>query len=312
MQYLSIFTKFKKYIFESLLLTFSLSILISFLLASNLNSKISRLLKELEIIDDGKIPEINDLHVKELNLLQKGIVELAKNIEDRKNQLKDVYESKYEDLRLMGGAIAHEIRNPLSAIEMHFGLIRRNFKKAGIDEPESVAEVAEQLKNLKELIQKFLSYSRRIEPEIEKIKFKSAIEEIAKNQKAACEFSFLVDTPENESIYMDQAMFKQIFENLFKNSMEAKNGSLEIKVSAKTKDAWSIIRFQDNGTGINEKIKNQLFMPFVTGKKNGNGIGLALTRKFVEAHQGKIYLDSSTSNATVFVIEVPKNENPDS
>ncbi len=311
MQYLNIFMKLRGHILEALLLTFFLSILISFVLASNLNSKILSLLKELSIVEEGKIPEINDLRVQELNMLQKGIVELGQRIEDRKIQLKEVYESKFEDLSLMGGAIAHEIRNPLSAIEMHFGLIRRVFKKAEIAEPESVFEVAEQLNNLKALIEKFLSYTRRIETELEKIPFKEAIEQVAKSINCEGKWSFKVDAPETETVLMDKSMFKQIFENLFKNSIEASTGEIEIKASLSRKENVSIIRFADNGTGIPENVQKQLFMPFITGKKNGNGIGLTLIRKFVEAHRGKIYLDDKTDSGTVFVIEVPKNENPD-
>lgn len=308
MEYLRLLVKLRRYLVGILVFSVILSFIIGLLLANSVKNKVARLLKNIEKVEAGTIPDKEDLKISELTALNSRISDMATQIELKNAELKSIYDKKLEELAFTGAAIAHEIRNPLSAIEMHFGLIKRHLQKTKTDEHDSLEEVFNQLKHLKLLVENFLAYSRKVNPDKEKILLKDFIEDfLSQKQCMNIDFSSELEIQSELSINFDKTMLLQIIENLFMNSVEACKTNLIFKVSAAKDNAKVVIKVYDNGPGISEKIMSHIFTPFNTEKKGGNGIGLALVRKLVEVHKGKIYCSNIENGGVVFTIELPVN-----
>ena len=111
---------------------------------------------------------------------------------------------------------------------------------------------------------------------------------------------------EIESIKADETLLSQVLINLVKNAIEALDNSKDkhIKVSAQTTDSKCYIEVSDNGKGISDEVKSQIFIPFYTTKKEGDGIGLSLSRQIILAHDGDITVESKLGKGSKFTIKI--------
>jgi signal transduction histidine kinase len=132
---------------------------------------------------------------------------------------------------------------------------------------------------------------------------------IASRQAVLAEFNCQVDLKNAKQAWFDPTLMQQVFENLINNSVQAASAEpVRISIEVEQHSSLLKIRFADNGPGIAADLRNRLFTPFVTGRNDGSGFGLALIKKLVEAHSGEIrYIDDKTAGA-VFLIEVALNE----
>jgi len=303
---------FRKYLADILAVAVFLSLLIAFLLASTLNWRIGLLRHGFEKIEAGQHPKADSTGLLEFDELYQSFEKMSLQLEKQRLNVQGIFSRKLDELAFTGGAIAHEIRNPLSAIEMHFGLLKRNLEKTGGSEEFRVAisEIDQQLKHLKELLQSFLNYTRKVVPRPTSFNLKSAVEKLLETRRSVlgsfvCE---LFVEPDLNAIF-DPDMFQQIINNLVNNSWQAKKGDdLKLTVDAQISSRTLLLRFSDNGPGIPEKIADKMFLPFSTSGSDGSGFGLAVVRKLVEAHGGEISYVKCNTGAS-FLIEVPQNEN---
>jgi signal transduction histidine kinase len=227
---------------------------------------------------------------------------MAKEIVRKDEHLKEIFNRKLEELAFTGAAVAHEIRNPLSAIEMHFGLLRRRLQKSDLVGTE-VAEIAEQLLHLRKLVESFLNYSRRVVPEREKIDLNAFFDQFLKLRRGIWPgLECTTDFEEPAVILFDRTMLQQICENIFANAVAAAE-TITLNIGFKRCErGWSLI-FANDGPQIQAEMLEKLFTPFITARSGGNGIGLALVRKLVEANGGEIVCRNDATGV-VFTIEV--------
>src|SRR5262249_12340866 len=114
-----------------------------------------------------------------------------------------------------------------------------------------------------------------------------------------------IDVNDEVEIPLDRSPMERVFQNLIGNAIEAMPKGGAVNVRADRRNGEVIVSVEDNGPGIPESIAGQLFQPFVTaGKKNGVGLGLALSRKTVVSHGGDLWADSKTGGAR-FVVRLP-------
>jgi signal transduction histidine kinase len=198
------------------------------------------------------------------------------------------------------------VRNPLSAIGMHLGLLKRRYLPVNGD-LESFAEIEEQLVRLKTLADRFLDYSRATQPVRERFSPAGLIREaVAGRPDMAGPDTVRITAPAGLEINGDIRMWRQIVDNLLDNAAAAvRPGRPEIQVEIYMKNDNLVLRFADAGPGVPPELVPRLFTPFVTGRPDGHGIGLALVRKFVEAHDGGIRYEASPEGGAIFHIEVP-------
>ena len=98
---------------------------------------------------------------------------------------------------------------------------------------------------------------------------------------------------------------ERAFVNLISNALEAMPDGGEVRITAGLEDGWALVQVTDNGPGISPEIRSQLFQPFVSGKRNGLGLGLALSRQTVLDHGGDMWVESKPGQGARFCFRLP-------
>ncbi|NLF95547.1 MAG: HAMP domain-containing histidine kinase [Candidatus Riflebacteria bacterium] len=314
MEYLKLVSDFRRLLAETVLAALILSLLVAWLLARSFSRKITHLNQSLEAVELEQCPKHQPMGVNELDLLGRGIEKLSHEIARQRLQVQRLYEQKLDELAFTGGAIAHEIRNPLSAIEMHFGLLKRQLTGLAGTQADAaataLAEISGQLAHLRTLIENYLTYSRKVQPKSQRVDLKEFFDRLLTSRRAVLtDFACEIDFGSVTHAWFDPTLLQQVFENLINNSVQAAAGKpLQLKIAIELHGSQLTIRFADNGPGIAADLREKLFTPFVSGREGGSGFGLALIRKLVEAHGGEISYIGDEGGGAIFLIEVAQHE----
>ncbi len=214
----------------------------------------------------------------------------------------------------MAASLAHEIRNPLAAIEVTAGLLRRRL--GGQEEPLRLVEkIAADVARLNRTVTKGLEFARVLSPErtvqpLEPL-LDASVEEAANRfpdhdvSVIRCYHSGAPAVP------VDGTLLRQVFVNLVVNAFEAMGarGRLTIEtrpVARPDREPAAVeVVVRDTGPGIPAEVREKVFSPFVTTKKGGSGIGLAMARKIVECHHGMIDVRCEPGEETAFTVRIP-------
>ncbi|MES9991751.1 MAG: ATP-binding protein [Candidatus Thiodiazotropha sp.] len=212
--------------------------------------------------------------------------------------------------------LAHEIKNPLTPIQLSAERLRHKYLK---DMPKKDAEVmdrathtiVQQVEAMKSMVNDFSEYARPPQMELKAIKPDNLIGEIVDLYRATRGVKFEIDLSANNArIEADPLRIRQVVHNLVKNAVEALEGakggkiSLVSKVMSRDDHPFYELRVQDNGPGFAEAMIQQLFEPYVTSKPKGTGLGLAIVKKIVEEHGGIIWAENCDKGACM-VMQLP-------
>lgn len=226
---------------------------------------------------------------------------------------KKIEEEKSGALEQMMDQVAHEIRNPLTAIG---GFARKVYGKLSEDDPNKryiemiihdVAVLEDMIKKLIEIKTMAVCYLKS--ESINDI-IRESLEVFDRNikEKAIDVKMELLDTP-TPMISADRKLLKRALCSIIKNALEAMNGSIRVlKISSQTRQGNVVIELSDTGKGISkDKLKN-IFDPFVTSKVYGPGLGLTFANKIIQDHGGNIDVVSEPDKGTTFTITLPLKE----
>jgi two-component system sensor kinase FixL len=215
----------------------------------------------------------------------------------------------------MASTLAHELNQPLTAIANYLHGLRRGLRQAGIPEEDFVDALngAEQSAlTAGKIVQKLRDQAagRRGERTLEslsRIISDAALLALAGPDTAAIDLDVSV-APEADRILVEQVQVKQVLINLMCNAVDAmrETGGGRIAVSAATGPTGQVeVEVADQGCGIEAEIGEKLFLPFVTSKPNGTGIGLSICRSIVETHGGTICASPAPDRGTVIRFTLP-------
>ncbi|MES9895402.1 MAG: ATP-binding protein [Candidatus Thiodiazotropha endolucinida] len=212
--------------------------------------------------------------------------------------------------------LAHEIKNPLTPIQLSAERLRHKYLK---DMPKKDAEVldrathtiVQQVEAMKSMVNDFSEYARPPQMELKPIKPDTLIGEIVDLYRGTHVVGFEIDlSATNARIEADPLRIRQVVHNLVKNAVEALEGkkrgkvSLVSKILSRDDHPYYELRVQDNGPGIAEAMIQELFEPYVTTKPKGTGLGLAIVKKIVEEHGGIIWAENCDKGACM-VVQLP-------
>ncbi len=256
----------------------------------------------------GKELEELDLHINRLiGRINQAHEDLQKNREllERTNKLAAIGK--------IAPALAHEIRNPLTAIKM---LIYAMMKEPGIstDKQHDLEIITHEINRVEGFLQNFLKYARPARPQMQMVNIIPAIRETLQLMQPRFNQSniTLSETHEKDNLQIkaDPDMIRQIVMNLVLNAIESmgQDGELKFTTLVKTDDPENPI-FQiiisDTGPGIPDEIKDSLFDPFVKGKDQGIGLGLSISQRIAELHHGWISAANNPGKGATFTIHLP-------
>lgn len=211
----------------------------------------------------------------------------------------------------MSKEAAHQLGTPLSSILAWIEILRLNKNEPNYIE-DTLTEIEKDIGRLNKIATRFSKIGS--EPEISRIDIVEILKKVIDYiEKRLPHLARKVDIKHNlpgHPVYVNIniELFEWVIENLLKNaaeSIDTMEGIVEIYLLEKDK---LIINIKDNGKGMTQATKRQIFYPGFTTKKRGWGLGLSLTKRIIEEyHKGKIYVkDSSPGKGTTFTIELPK------
>ncbi len=220
---------------------------------------------------------------------------------------------RLSSLGLLTAGLAHEIRNPLVAIRTFTQLLperyedpefRENFKSLALREVDRICG----------LVNDLLSFARPSIPKVSPEDANELVEGIvrileteAKEKDVTLHLRLAPGLPK---IFIDKEQIKQVFMNVIINAIQAIEGGGEVDVSTRMFSKDSSERFlqievRDSGIGIEEGDLGNIFNPFFTTKKDGNGLGLSISHQIIQEHSGYMVADSKPGEGTAFYINLP-------
>ena len=271
---------------------------------------------EIIRIDGRRLPiEMNTSPIIERGTLT-GIQGIARDI----TELKSIEEKlrKAERLAAIGetaAMVGHDLRNPLQAIVSTIYLAKAKY--------ENLASTHEELAQKNEMVELFTSlddqvnymnkiiadlqhYSNPVEPQLAENSLhqlvKDTLSAVTIPQTVRVSVEIEKDFPK---LMIDSALVRRVFINLITNALQAMPDGGKLTITASNTDETAIISFHDTGIGIPEENVHKLFMPLFTTKAKGQGFGLPVCKRLVEAHSGTIVVESKVGEGSTFTIRLP-------
>jgi signal transduction histidine kinase len=213
----------------------------------------------------------------------------------------------------MAAHITHEIRNPLSSIGLNIELLEEEVAARGGDRESAqlLSAIKAEVERLSRIAEQYLSVARRPRPRLERERVDDLVRELSAFVRPELERAQVTSRLEiDESlpdVLADESQLRQALLNLIRNAREAMPEGGELAVSVRQAVGGGVdIAIDDTGTGIPEDVRASVFDPFFTTKQRGTGLGLAVTREIVEAHQGVIACEAREGGGTRFRIHLPE------
>jgi len=210
--------------------------------------------------------------------------------------------------------VAHEIKNPLTPIQLSAERIIKNLKKPGKDPNKIIKEGANTIVNeagiIKSLIDEFSNFARMPNIRLQSGNIHEIITQtisLFKGIFTDIEFETLFSSEVTSIIQIDPEQMRRVFINLLDNAIDAMNkkGKIQIRTSFEEENRVVKIEISDSGPGISIQDKEKLFLPHFSTKKKGTGLGLAIVHQIINEHNGSIEVESNKPCGAKFIIRIP-------
>ncbi|MDR2181797.1 MAG: HAMP domain-containing histidine kinase [Treponema sp.] len=195
------------------------------------------------------------------------------------------------------GTLAHEIKNPLHSIKLQTAILKKQNNTQSTEEIDRIEEEVDRLEKLSYRVNDFL---RDAAGNREALDLAAVCNECARRLRGS---PLLDDTP--VTVVMDGERARSVFENIIRNAMESGSPPGEIRADLRREGGRCVFTLRDRGRGIARENLERVFDPFFTSKSTGTGIGLAISRRFVEAAGGTISARRREGGGAVIRIELP-------
>jgi PAS domain S-box-containing protein len=243
------------------------------------------------------------------NSLEEKVAERTKQLEVTNNRL--VRAERFAAIGELAGMVGHDLRNPLTAIKNAAYYLRVKQGSCLEDNRKKMLSVIESaIAHADKIIYDLQEYSREMKLELANCSPQSILKEALTIIQIPDRVKIIDETLEEPIIRADKAKMVRIFINLIKNAVDAmpEEGTLQVK-STRVNDNVEI-SFTDTGIGMPEETLAKLFSPLITTKARGMGFGLAICKRILEAHQGKITVQSVEGKGTTVTVAMPAEPEP--
>jgi signal transduction histidine kinase len=241
---------------------------------------------------------------------------LEEVIEKTSGELKQVRSRLLEAERLSAigrtaAMVGHDLRNPLQVIintlylaRMKLELIPPQIEKHELEEIYNKIEA--QVMYMNKIVTDLQDFSRPVELKQVKTNLKELVDSVLSSISIPKNINVSVKINENAPTFrVDPPSLKRVFYNLILNAIQAMPHGGSLTIAMHSTDEQVIITVEDTGVGIPEKSKHKIFEPFFTTKAQGQGLGLSICKKFVEANGGSIEVESEEGKGTTFKVKLP-------
>jgi signal transduction histidine kinase/putative methionine-R-sulfoxide reductase with GAF domain len=227
----------------------------------------------------------------------------------RKTEAQLIRSEKLAALGQLAAGIAHEIRNPLTSINILIHSLTDNLPYESVHR-EDLKVIEEEINRINEIVDQFLRFAKPAPPLFKKAEALPIFEETLQllrpqieKQRIAVQKEFGILPP----ILMDREQMKQAILNLLLNAVQAtpKRGHLILRGQISENGRFIKLSIQDTGVGIPGEEIGKLFDPFFSTKEGGIGLGLSIAHRIIDQHHGKIEVESAPGKGTLFMVWLP-------
>jgi signal transduction histidine kinase len=300
----------------------------SVLLARSIVAPLQSLVTAVESVGQREAyPQVEIGRRDEIGYLGERFNAMVTGLAEKDRQLKELYQREKERANLledeirikerlaalgeMSAGIAHEIRNPLGAIAGFTELLDRRVTDPAAK--ELVREILLEVQNLNRIVTQFLTFVREPQLKLESADLpaivKAAIDAVMTEKGAdtghagiRLESHLPAALP---PVVVDADLLKQAVMNLIQNGIDAMPSGGTLGVRLEAREPWLLIAVSDSGEGIAPADRRRIFDPFFTTKKEGTGLGLAITHRLIQAHGGRIEVESQPGRGSCFTVWLP-------
>jgi signal transduction histidine kinase len=285
---------------------------------SHLPNRAELRLKELDRVIGYTLSQVKDDNGSPIGavLFFKDLTQVEQ-LEERE-RLRD----RLASLGEMAAGIAHELKNPLAGIEVMAGLLRRQVPDSK-DAQSLLADILSEAKLANAIVVEMLEFVRPVRLQVERTDLDDVLQQsITMAEAKVPRREVVVRTSIEPGLPMiegDHHQLSQVFTNLIANAFEALDGRGSITISMATAAIEAdpaftgihppapavLVEVADDGPGVPANLTDRIFNPFFTTKVTGTGLGLAIVRKIVDAHDGRIDVNSSPDTGTRFRVTLP-------
>ena len=248
---------------------------------------------------------------------QEGAVVILRDVtRDRQNEATLLESERLNAVKLLAAGVAHEIGNPLNALDIHLQLIDREIRDPqheGLEDLRELVKIARnEVSRLDLIITQFLRAIRPAKPRLVTTRIEVVLKEtltLLKHEIENRKIDVQIDVAETiPRIRVDRNLIKQAFFNVIRNAFQAMpdGGALSIGISCS--DVFLAVSFRDTGSGIRPEDLGRIFEPYYTTKSGGSGLGLMIVQRIVQDHGGQVEVLSKPGKGTNFTIFLPLSE----
>lgn len=232
--------------------------------------------------------------------------------ENLKKEMKLRNTEALASMTTMAAGVAHEIKNPLAAMQIYTSLLRKAIQSGkGLDKANEFIDIIEQeTERLNEIAVDFLFAVKPMQVDLKLDSLNDiimelsdfvAVEAATKNIKITLSLDKFIP-----SLMLDRKLLRRAFLNIINNSFYAMKDGGELIIEDKCDGDYVKLAIIDNGSGMSEETKSRIFEPYYTTKaESGTGLGLTAVLKIINAHSGEIALDSQLGKGTCFTFKFP-------
>lgn len=302
-------------VFMLALLSFS-AIAVASKLSGGIIKPVKALVNGFRSVGEGELDVTVDTKAKdELRYLVDSFNSMVTELKTSQQRL--VQSERLAAWRDVARQISHEIKNPLTPIQLSIHRLRNKVSVPLENEKaveESFETIDEEIESLRRIATEFSEFARMPKPKLEYGGLNEIISGVV-SLYVSNEENISIEFDPDESapkMLIDAEQMRRVFINMIKNSMEAvpaEKGSITISTQYQsgTKESISVmsIAISDNGAGMSEEVLRKLFDPYFTTKKDGTGLGMPIIKRIIEEHNGKIFVQSEEGKGTTIKITLP-------
>ncbi|MDO8546339.1 MAG: ATP-binding protein [Nitrospirales bacterium] len=297
------------------LMIFSLGILVSLYLARKYTQPLHSVVESAKRVASGDLTKTHEVEgedeIAELTQSFNEMVEKLRQHRELEERLREA--ERLSAVGRLASGIAHEIRNPLNFMNLSIDHI---LNRLGSGRPEGTAEalalmakIKAEIHRLNTMIENFLTVGKPLTLNKSEINLHALIQDvIGLAQQKAVEQGITIEVADEAPVARLQAdpmQIKTCLMNVVLNAIQAMPAGGRLRIAVAAGSGTVDITISDTGPGISEEDLNRIFNPYFTTKKLGIGLGLAITKKVVEEHRGRITVRSRPNEGTDVVISLP-------
>lgn len=288
-----------------LLLSFYLSLFIS----KEITNPIRELVIATEKVASNELDYRVDIESKdELKVLIDSFNSMIEELRINRELIK--YSERSSAWQDIARKLAHEIKNPLTPIKLSAERMLKQYKRDDDYKKilkKGISTIIDEVNSINEMVSEFSSFARLPSTKMEKVNIVETIKQIVgflSESYKGIKFSFsYIESP--VFLFVDKNQFRRAVLNIIYNSINAVSpdgGKINIDISYRQKDKNRVvISITDNGTGIDEEIKDKIFNPYFSKNGKGSGLGLAIVEKIIYDNKGRIWFESIPGKTTFYM-----------